>query len=298
MRRGPHPGRPLVHGRATPTGGAYPRWTRPTSPRSRCPTCDTAGRRWPGPSGARSGRRSPPAAMLALASDPDPAIRAGPLAELTTWADDPDASRRRGAAADPPGTCWPAAGWRGCASGSPPTPPPTPTALAGLVADPDPHGPASPGRPVRPARRAARPAGRPPRPSGARRAGPQPVRPTFLTAAGRSRHHGRRGSTATAGPTTTRARRADWSARPLTAGARRGPPRPGADSSHDAPARQGQGAARAVALDHTPQPPNRPGPHPRSPPPRLLPWPEPSPPAGLGLLGGRDGSSHAGGYAA
>ena len=32
---------------------------------------------------------SPPAAMLALASDPDPAIRAEALAELATWPDDP-----------------------------------------------------------------------------------------------------------------------------------------------------------------------------------------------------------------
>jgi hypothetical protein len=32
---------------------------------------------------------SPPAAILALASDPDPAIRAEALAELATWADDP-----------------------------------------------------------------------------------------------------------------------------------------------------------------------------------------------------------------
>ena len=80
---------------------------------------------------------SPPQAMLALASDPDPAIRDRALAELSTWADDQDAvadAQLPAARLEVLSRCelaWVRAG----VAANPCT---DPAALADLVADPDP----------------------------------------------------------------------------------------------------------------------------------------------------------------
>ena len=81
---------------------------------------------------------SPPAAMLALATDPDPAIRAQALAELATWPDDPTPVADAELPADRLerlASChlvWVRVG----VAANPGTGPDT---LAHLAADPDPH---------------------------------------------------------------------------------------------------------------------------------------------------------------
>ena len=80
---------------------------------------------------------SPPAATLALASDPDPAIRATAAARLATWADDPTPvadAQLPGSRLEVLAGC--SLGWvRAGVAANPGTEPST---LAGLVDDPDP----------------------------------------------------------------------------------------------------------------------------------------------------------------